>query len=406
MRPEGVENSRSPGHPLHESDDFSLVIGGPLFQLFLRAHLAGGHLELLRRRMIFLAGVAWLPLLVLSALEGHVWSREIRVPFLFDVETHVRFLVALPLLVVAEQVVNQRMRPVVRRFLERGLIPEGSRDRFEAAIESALRLRNSAPVEAVLLALVWGVGTLVIWRHYAAIDVTGWYGVPGEGGLRPSLAGWWLGWVSLPFFQFLLLRWYFRLFLWARFLWQVSRLPLGLVPTHPDGVGGLAFLLQITYAFSPLLAAQGAVVSGFIANRILFAGATLLQFKIELVSIVVVMLLVVLGPLLVFSPLLARTRRDGLVEYGTLAQRYVREFDQKWLRGGAPPEEPLIGSGDIQSLADLANSFNVVSGMRVVVFTMKSVVPLAVATLAPVAPLLLTVVPLDVLLKHALKMVF
>ena len=72
------------------------------------------------------------------------------------------------------------------------------------------------------------------------------------------------------------------------------------------------------------------------------------------------MLCLVFGPLLVFAPQLAQAKRTGLREYGTLAERYVREFDAKWLRGGAPAGEPLVGSADIQSLADLGNSFEVV----------------------------------------------
>ena len=47
-----------------------------------------------------------------------------------------------------------------------------------------------------------------------------------------------------------------------------------------------------------------------------------------------------------------------------LAARYAREFDRKWLRGGAPADEPLLGSGDIQSLADLGNSYEVVKEMQ------------------------------------------
>ena len=207
-------------------------------------------------------------------------------------------------------------------------------------------------------------------------------------------------------FQFLLLRWYFRLFIWARFLWQVSRIELELMPTHPDRCGGLGFLALVSYAFAPLLVAQGAVLAGMIANQIFYAGARLPDFKLELIGLVAVMVFVVLGPLLVFAPQLAAAKRTGLREYGTLAQRYVREFDQKWLRGGAPADEPLVGSADIQSLADLGNSFEVVKDMRLAPFTLRTVLQLAVATLLPVAPLLLTMFSLEQLLGQALKLVF
>jgi len=216
----------------------------------------------------------------------------------------------------------------------------------------------------------------------------------------------WFGYVSLPIYQFLLMRWYFRIFIWMRFLWQVSRIELSLVPTHPDRVGGLGFLANTVFAFTPLAVAHGAVVAGWIANRIFYLGATLPDFKIEIAVLVVFLLGMVLGPLLVFAPQLADAKRTGNREYGTLAERYVREFDAKWLRGGAPGDEPLVGSGDIQSLADLGNSFEVVRTMRIAPITKEAIIQLAAATLAPIVPLALTMMSLEELLKQLFGVLF
>ena len=391
---------------LRDPQDFSLVLGGPLFQLLRRSHLSGDALELLQQRILVITLLAWLPLLVLSALEGQALGGSAAIPFLLDVDVHVRFLVALPLLIVAELVVHQRMRFVVTQFLERQLIPESALARFDAAIASAFRLRNSVLAEVLLIAFVYGVGVLLIWRQYLALDTATWYAVPTAEGLKLSLTGVWYGYVSLPLFQFLLIRWYFRLFIWTRFLWRVSRLDLSLVPTHPDRVGGLGFLANTVYAFAPLAVAHGALLAGLIANRIFYLGAALPAFKIEIAVLVVSLLCVVLGPLLVFAPQLAQAKRTGNREYGTLAQRYVREFDAKWLRGGAPADESLVGSGDIQSLADLGNSFEVVRTMRLAPVTKEAILQLAAATLAPVVPLALTMMPLEELLKRLLGILF
>ena len=215
-----------------------------------------------------------------------------------------------------------------------------------------------------------------------------------------------MGCVSLPLFQFLLLRWYFRLLTWARFLWQVSRIDLKFMPTHPDRCGGLGFLSSVSYAFTPLLLAQGTLLAGMIANRIFFAGAQLPQFKVDIIGLVTLMVFAVLGPLLVFGPQLEAAKREGLREHGTLAQQYSREFDHKWLRGEAPPGEPLIGSADIQSLADLGNSFEVVKGMKWAPFTLRTVLQLAVTTVVPVVPLALTMISVEELLVRLLKLVF
>lgn len=401
-----AQESMTSDDVLRDARDFSLVLGGPLFQLLRRVHLADDALLMVRQRIVFISLFAWLPLLALSAFEGHLLSGGMAVPFLLDIEVHIRFLVAVPLLIVAELVVHERMRPIAQAFLERNLIPEAALKWFDDAITSALRLRNSVLAEMLLIAFVYGVGVLLVWRHYTALDAATWYASPSATGAKLSLAGMWYGYVSLPIFQFLLLRWYFRLFIWTRFLWRASRIELNLLPTHPDRVGGLGFLSDMVYALATFTAAHGVMVAGQLANRIFFLGAALSDFKVEIAVMLVFLLCVVFGPLLVFAPQLARAKRTGLREYGTLAGRYVREFDAKWLRGGAPGDEPLMGSGDIQSLADLSNSYEVVRGMRIAPITRDAVVQLAAAVLLPIAPLILTIMPLEDLLKRLFGLLF
>src|SRR5512139_3290636 len=153
---------------LKEPHDFSLVLGGPLYQLWRRTRLAGDAAELLRRRVIVLTLLAWVPLLLLSVAEGLAWGGRVTLPFLHDVELHVRLLLALPLLVVAELVIHRRLGPTVRQFVERGLIPDAARARFDAVIGSAMRLRNSIVAEALLIALVYVVGVGFVWRTQMA----------------------------------------------------------------------------------------------------------------------------------------------------------------------------------------------------------------------------------------------
>jgi hypothetical protein len=173
--------------------------------------------------------------------------------------------------------------------------------------------------------------------------------------------------------------------------------------THPDGMAGLHFLGMSRRAYSQLLVAQGVMLSGLIASRIFYDGASLMEFKPELFGTVVVMVFAIMGPLLAFTPRLQTTRRRGLEECGTLGQRYAQEFDDKWFRGSVPPSEPLIGSADIQSLADLRNSFLVVRDMELTPFTMKTVLSMAITTLLPVAPLLLTMFSAEELIERVLN---
>jgi hypothetical protein len=385
---------------VNDAQNFSLVLGGPLYQLLRRVHLSDDVVSHVRQRVIVIALLGWLPLLILSTIQGHLWGKSVAVPFLRDLEVHIRFLIVVPLLVIAELVVHQRLRHIATAFLERNLILEDDLPRFDKAIKSAFRLRNSVLIEVLLIGIVYGVGVLVVWRQFTVLSADTWYAPASSGGSTLSLAGLWYSYASLPIFQFLLIRWYFRIFIWARFLWHVSRIKLALVPTHPDRLGGLGFLSGTVYAFSVLVLAHGAMISSQIANRIFFLGANLRDFDSEIAIVAIFLLCLIFGPMLVFVPQLAQVRRTGMREYGTLAETYVRDFDKKWLRGARPNGEVLVGSADIQSLADLANTFEIVRSMRMVLVTRDAILQLGVALFLPMLPLLLTMMPLKELLTR------
>jgi len=388
---------------LQESDDFSLVLGGPIFQLFRRSHLAGDHLELLPRRIAIITVVAWLPLLILATFDPPPASIK-GISFFHDVEVHVRFLVVLPILIGAELLVHLRIRPVVRRFVERRIVLPEDLPRYHAAIQSAVRLRNSIPAELTLLLFVYTFG-LWLWSSRIGLDTSTWYAMPG-GRWHLTPAGYWYVFVSIPVLQFILLRWYMRLFIWFRFLWQVSRINLNLIPTHPDRCAGLAFLGKSAYAFGPILFAQGAMLAGLIASRVLNRGESLLSFKLQIGGFVAFFVFAILGPLLMFTPRMASARRKGLADYGLLAQRYVQSFEQKWVLRDLASSEELLGAADIQSLADLGNSYALVRDMRSVPFGLEDISRLAAATAAPLVPLLLTIFSPEELILRIIKVVF
>ena len=385
-----------------EPPDFSLVLGRPLFQLYRRARLSGDSLELLGLRVLAIALFAWLPLLFLSMLEGHAFGGAIKIPFLYDVEAYARFLIALPVLIGAELVVHRRISPVVRRFVERRIVPAEELPKFNAAVHSALRARNSVAVEVMLLVLVYTLG-LWIWRSQVALGAATWYAMPDASRLHLTLAGYWYAFVSIPLFQFILLRWYMRLVVWFQLLWRISRLNLNLCAAHPDGAGGIGFLGSTAYAFGPILFAQGTLLSGVIASRVLYEGQSVLSFKMEAAGLIGAMVLFVLGPLVMFTPQLERAKRKGSADHGLLASRYVFAFEEKWIRPGQLEAGDLLGTEDIIALADLGHSYGVVRQMRVVPFGMVDITRLAAATALPLLPLALTVVPLDVLLGRLVK---
>ncbi len=382
-----------------ESEEFSIVLGGPLFQLLLKLGLITSNFGLLKKRIIVLTLLAWLPLFFLSLLDGKAWTTE-GMPFLKDMEAQARFLVALPLLILAELLVHKRLRLIVGQFLERDIITKKVFPKFKELIISAMNLRNSMAIELLLLLLTFVGGhyltnTVSILEEMSSNSDT-WYGSSGG---TLTLAGYWYFFVSRPLFQFILFRWYFRMIVWMRFLWQTSKLDLKLIPTHPDHACGLGFLASSIIAFTPLVVAHGIILSGLIGNAIFFAGAKLSDFMALTIGVLLFIQVLILGPLVVFSRNLLRAKLNGLREYGALASEYTNDFDYKWLHKRAVVNEALLGSSDIQSLADMGNSFQVVRNIQSFPFNKNTSISLALFTLIPIIPLLLTMIPLEELVK-------
>jgi hypothetical protein len=396
-------------HNSNDPPDFSLFLGGPLFQLLMRLGLTTPGLDLLKKRIIYITMFAWLPLLLLSLAEGTAW-RNIGVPFLYDMEDQARFLVALPLLIGAELMAHRQMRLLVGQFIDRDIITEKVLPSFKELIASAMKLRNSVIIELILLLLAFVSGHY-LWNTVSIVETVSsgagsWYATTDSTGTHLSLAGYWYIFVSRPLFQFITYRWYFRIFIWARFLWKVSRLDLNLIPTHPDHACGLGFLAMSSILFAPLITAHGVLFSGLITNSIFFTGTKLTDFILLILGVVLFVQLIVLGPLFVFSPSLMCAKRIGLRDYGVLASRYIGEFDLKWVRGGAAPDEQLIGSGDIQSLADLANSFQGIRDIRSFPFDKDTIIQVFIFVLIPILPLMLTMIPLEELIKKFFEVIF
>ena len=148
------------------------------------------------------------------------------------------------------------------------------------------------------------------------------------------------------------------------------------------------------------------MLAGVIADRVLYRGESLLSFKLQAGGFVAFFVLAILGPLLTFTPQMARAKRRGLVDYGLLAQRYVDSFEQKWVLEDPALSGELLGTDDIQSLADLGNSYAMVREVRPVPFGLEGISRLAGATAAPLLPLLLTIFSPEELIMRVIKVVF
>lgn len=387
-----------------EPVDFSLVQGGPVYQLFLRARLLRPPMEFLGRRIAVILAIIWLPLLLLTILSGSALGGT-GTPFLYDLGSHVRLLLCVPMFLCAEVIVHWQLKIAIGQFLNQDLIAAVDRPRFVCLVNSAMRLRDSVLAEVLLLASSIIVGYL-LGQRYVGMQTATWYAVPAGDRFSITLAGYWYFLISLSIFRFLLLQWYFRLLIWYRFLWQVSQqIRLRLNALHPDRAGGLGFLSFTAVAFAPLLLAHSIGLAGILGGKIGNEGAKLPEFKMEIAAWVIFLTALVLAPLFFFVTQLAATKRNGLREYNRLASQYVNDFRRKWIECPSAEPESLVGTADIQSLADLSNSYSVVEQMRIMPFGRETVIKLALVIALPLSPLMLTMFPVEQLIDRALKFV-
>ena len=386
--------------PVPSFRPFLLMEGGPLYNLQKRVRLIRENAPQIKRRALAAALVTFLPLLILSALQ-HRAIHHVDVPFVRDFSTYSRFLFAVPLLVFAESVLGPRIAVAAAHFVEAGLVHEKDYVRFAGFIDRGLRSRDSVLAEIILAILAYIFA--MVGHKETALHASTWYATRTDAGTSLTWAGIWLIGFCAPLFQFLTYRWLWRLFLWFQFLHRVNRLDLQLFPTHPDQAGGLGFIGETQRFFGIILFALSIGTTGVLANNIVYDKVPLANFTAAIATYVVLALLIIVLPLIVFSDRLLRTKRIGLHQYGTLATAYTGLFQKKWIQHDNPNHEPLLGTADIQSLADLGNSFAFIEKMKPLPIDFPTLFHLVAASLLPLLPLLLTVMPLKELLKLVFK---
>ena len=372
-------------------EQFSLF-GGPLHRLGARLGLVCGT------RSAFALGLAlgllsWSILLALAVVDG-VASKLFSLPV---IAAHVRLLVVIPLFFLCESLLDSRLREFVGLIARSGVVPKNELPALRSEIARTGQWRDSWLPEIMCL-----LATVLLTVFAARFHLSGRTSAADPIRVMNDfrLAGAWYWFVCLPLFRFLMFRWLWRIALWWCFLWRVARLDLHLVATHPDRAAGLGYLEVAQTYFAPLVLAVSAVVSASFAEEI-SSGVSVFEAIYPALAITLVAdLALVLLPPCFFVLKLRACREKGLSDYGAFAARYVNDFEKKWLNPSGAPAEPLLGTPDLQSLADLSSSVAVVRDMRTVPVSARLSVTVMTAALLPMAPLFLFKYPIAELVQR------
>lgn len=376
------------------SETFSLL-GGPLHRAGARLGLVKGGSNTLPLGLA-LGVIPWVILVTLAVAEGVA-------PELFSLAAlglHARLLVAIPLFFLAESWVEGQARAFVEVIVRSGVVPEKGRPALASIIARTTRLKDSWVAEGLLLL---GAGLLPL----VALDLNR-FGEPAAIGLSQIPAGigavgQWLWIICLTLFRFLIGRWLWRIGLWSYFLRSLSKSELNLVPTHPDGVAGLGYLEVVQTQFAPLVAAISAVLAALLADGI-SSGATPMEAIAAILAWILLLdAILFIWPLTLFSPRLWRSQMAGWSDYTVVSSRYVADFGKKWLGPNASPGEPLLGTPDVRSLADLSRGMEIVRKMRLVPMSARLLITFLAAALLPLLPLVLLTYPVGDLISQLIK---
>jgi hypothetical protein len=383
--------------PRAQPPSFSLL-GGPLHRIGTRATLVRHHSNTVALGLA-LGLMLWIVMVLLCLAEG----LTDKVFSFGGLGTHVRLLIAIPLMFLCESVLD----PCVSKFVETlelgEILSKEGVVRLRAEIARLMRWQNAWLPELVLL-----IVALSLVRAGSPLQ---WFGSStGTDASRSlwenTLSGHWYFGICLTLMRFLILRWLWRLALWCHFLWRLSRLDMNLVPTHPDGQAGLGYLQTVHAQFAPLILAVSAIQSSAFAEDLALGKIQFEAIFPPVVLLVCVMGCLFLGPLLILAPNLWEARLAGLESYMTLASQYVHAFDRKWLRTPGGPEESFLGTADLQSLADLQNSLGSIEGMRWIPIGQRLLTGTVAAVLLPMLPLILFKYPITELIQKLVAGMF
>jgi len=390
-----IENLHTP-----KDRQFLLMEGGPLYRIQRRLGLIREGAPRVARRAFLSFLLTWVVLFILTAIRHQAFGHEVDVPFLRDFSAYTRFIIAIPMLIIAEVILGPRFARAAAYFVTSGLIPPHNYDEFDSAVDRTLRTRDSTLAELTLVLLSYAIA--LVGGHQFVVRHSSWI-FTASGAHTP--AGWWVFFFCGPLLNFLMLRWLWRLILWGRFLKWMSQLDLQIFPPHPDEAGGLGFVGGTQQFFGVILFAYSAGMAGIIANGAIYDKIPLQEFAPTVAAYVIFVVVLILIPVAVFYPKMHQTRIKGIYQYSALATAYTSSFHRKWIHGENPEGEKLLGTADLQSLADLGNSFGFVVKMDHLPMNPRTPIRLALACLIPMAPLLLIIMPLKDVLKLLMKAV-
>jgi hypothetical protein len=383
-----------------EDRQYSLVSGGLIYSVMKKLDiLQKGDPRLMKSAILF-AAITWLPLAIMTMIDGTFAGENVTLTFIEDFTVHTRLLLVLPFLILIEKLID----PAYDDYLNstRRLIDGKDESAFHAITQKADRLSNSWIPEIVFIIMIYTI--FITNLDILDLSISRWSLDEGDGGI--DLAGTYYLFFAIPFYQFLIARWAWRWVVWAYSVFKISRLNLRIEASHADQIAGLEYMGLVPMTFCFLSIGFSSIFSAIIAEDIIYDGATLKEYYYPILFFVILIPIVLHLPLLSMIPNMLKAKARAMNKFSSLIQYHNNLYREKWMEGQLPKDEQILGSLDNSSMSDINGSYQqAVKDMSLVPINQKSLIGMILLLLIPFLPLLFTMYSLKDLVDKLLKVV-
>ena len=326
----------------------------------------------------------WLPVYLLSLLDRN-FGRTSTSVFIGDYAAYAQYLVGIPLLLLARNVLDHEWRNIQYVVIKSNIISGINYKQYRKTCKRIKNIIFSRPVSLLvilagyLISFSWFVGELT-----NSIGTYHTYIVPGERIERPTLAGIYIAFVSIPFYSVLIVYWFTRYTSWVIFLWRLAKSRPKIIGHHIDRTGGLQFLSQPIAVFGIIIFAVGVVLVATTFYKINIEGIGIKNLQVLTGPIVYIFLapLLFIVPFFFFTKQLYVARSKSILELNRLGFRF-----HQLPTHANEQDDSFEDIENFSSLGDLSDVYANVVKMKIWPLDVGSVFRLFVSAIVPMLPL-------------------
>jgi hypothetical protein len=373
-------------------------------KLFNKAGLTGSSPKHDILRVFGGLAICWVPIALLTLFKGNFWTGEITTSFITDFDFQARFIIAMPIFILADRGINMKLSLIIDQFTNSGIVGKEIQETFNEIIQSKVRFLKSRWTGIAIIILCYAQTFAVYYYESSNTSVLTWQVQYLNGEPSFNFAGYWSIFISVPFVLFLVYRWFLRLIFWWVILFKISKLEITLFPFHPDLSGGLGFLGYSIRYFSPIAFAFSTIVAGNAADFMLIEGIQLIDIRLPLIGYLIFIIIFFTLPMLFFTVKMQEESEKCIYENYDYTNGIFRELRKQIAKGFDEVTPKDLKLPDFSAAADLSALVDNALKMKFMPFKIKDLVPLVIMAVIPFFGIVLIDIPLKELLAAVLTL--